>query len=136
LLTDRGRSALLIFHHRACDWRQLGQTEIEDFGIAATGNKDVCGFDVAVNDTGGVGGFEGGGDIDGDAGKRFCFEGATGNTMAQCLAVEELHRDEGPAILLAYFIDGAYVRVVEGRCCLRLALKTKEGLGVLSDVIG
>ena len=45
----------------ACDF---GETEVENFGVAAVGDENVGGLDVAVDDSLAVGGFEGVGDFD------------------------------------------------------------------------
>ncbi len=44
--------------------RDFRQTEIENLGVSALGDKDVGGFDVAMNDALGVRGIESVGDLD------------------------------------------------------------------------
>ena len=45
----------------------LGETEIENFGVAALGDENIGGLDVAVNDAFGVRGVERVGDFDGES---------------------------------------------------------------------
>ena len=49
-----------VFRH------QLGQTKIENFGLAALGDKNICGLDVAMDDAFGVRCFERVGNINTD----------------------------------------------------------------------
>src|SRR5579864_2664280 len=56
--------------------------------------------------------------------------------MLQRHAVEKFHDQEGMGVLLADFVDGADIGMVEGGCGLRLALKAGKCLGVFDDVVG
>src|SRR5246500_1424973 len=51
--------------------------------------------------------------------------------MFQCYAVEKLHGDEASAVLLADFVNGADVGVIQRGGGSRLAPKTFQGLRVL-----
>src|SRR6202034_1647247 len=44
----------------------FGEAEVENFGVAAAGDEDVGGLDVAMDDAGGVSGVEGVGDFNAD----------------------------------------------------------------------
>ena len=62
-----------VYDGRACSGRlyaerrgaTIGESEIENFGVAAIGDKNVGRLDVAMDDTFGVGGVESLGDFDG-----------------------------------------------------------------------
>ena len=56
--------------------------------------------------------------------------------MFQRVAFEELHGDEGDAIFVANFIDGADIRVIERGGGARFAAKSFEGLRILRDIFG
>jgi hypothetical protein len=53
---------------------ELGEAEVENFGVAARSDKNIGGLDVAVKDALGVGGVEGVGDVDADVQKAIEFE--------------------------------------------------------------
>ena len=48
------------------------------------------------------------------------------NAVLQCLTVQEFHDDESLSVLLVNLVDGANVRVIQGRCGLRFAPKAFE----------
>ena len=56
--------------------------------------------------------------------------------MLQRYAIQKLHRDEGVPVLLANVMDGADIRMIQGRRSLRLALKTGKRLRIAGHVIG
>ena len=53
----------------------------------------------------------------------------------QSFPLQILHDQERPAILLPDFMNGAYIRVIQGRRCLRLPLKTSQCLRVFCDIL-
>ena len=59
----------------------FGEAEIQNLGVAALGDKDICGFDVAVDDSRLVRGIEGVGDLDGDFQQALGFERAAGDQV-------------------------------------------------------
>jgi hypothetical protein len=50
--------------------------------------------------------------------------------------VEKLHGDEGLAVLVVDFVDGADVWVVQGGRRLGFPLKTAEGLRIVCEFVG
>ena len=56
--------------------------------------------------------------------------------MLQSLTVEELHGDEGFAMLVVDFVNRADVGMVQGGSGLRLALETGEGLRIFGNFVG
>src|SRR4029077_7721116 len=102
---------------------EFGQTEIEDFGVAALGDEYVCGLDVAVDDAFRVGGFERVGNFDSPVEDLLERLWLATDVMFQRVAFEELHGDEGDAILVANFVNCADVRMIEGGGGARFAAK-------------
>ena len=56
--------------------------------------------------------------------------------MLQRRAIQKLHGDERGAVLFVNFVDGADVRMIQGRGRLSFALKAFEGLRVSGHVVG
>ena len=56
--------------------------------------------------------------------------------MFECLAFEELHDHEGPAIFLADVVNGADVGMVQRGCCLCFSAETAERLRIASYIFG
>jgi hypothetical protein len=54
------------FYHSPPHQRHFRQPEIQNLGVAALGDKDIRGLDVAVDDTLGVGSIERVSNLDGD----------------------------------------------------------------------
>ena len=55
--------------------------------------------------------------------------------MLQCGAFHELHSDERAPAIFGDFVDGANVRVIQGRCSFSLTLETRQSLLVLGYVV-
>ena len=121
---------------RTAGKRNLRQTEVENLGVAALGDKDVGGLDVAVNDAFGVGRVEGVGNLDG---QRQNSSVSSGRPAMRCFSVtpsrNSMAMKAWPS-LLADFVDGADVGMVQCGGGLGFALKTAESLGVLGYFVG
>jgi hypothetical protein len=59
----------------------FGETEIENFDVAALGDENVGGLDVAVDDAFGVRGIEGVRDLNGDVEETIEFDRLTGDDV-------------------------------------------------------
>src|SRR5712692_5508787 len=56
--------------------------------------------------------------------------------MLECLALEILHGDEASAVMLANFIDGANVWMIQSRSSASFTAKSFERLRVFCEVFG
>ena len=116
--------------------RDLGQAEVENLGVSALGHENVCGLDVAVDDSFRVGCIERIGNLDGEREDQLCFHWPACDAVLQRQAVQKLHDDEWLPVLLSDFMDGADVGMVECGGCLCFALKTGECLRIFRNFIG
>jgi hypothetical protein len=128
------RSIVAISGGRFCGGN-FGEAEIEDFGVAAFGDEDVGGLDVAVDDAFGVGGIESFGDLNGNVEETLEFNWLAIDDVLEGGSIEEFHGDEGATVFFADVVDGANVWMVEGGGGLRFTLKTNERLAILGDLV-
>ena len=114
----------------------LGEAEIENFGVAAIGDEKIGGLDVAMDDAFGMRGVEGVGDFDAEIEQRFHIEGASGNAVLERHAIEKFHDDEGASLVLADFVDGADIGMIEGGSSAGFAAETFESLRIADEIFG
>src|ERR1700728_1520333 len=108
----RGRCRYGFARKRRRIVRDLGEAEIENFGMAALVDEDVRRFDVPMHDALTMGGIERVGYLHADLDQLREGEGALGDELAERPAGEKLHGDEGMAVGFADVVDGANVRMV------------------------
>ena len=116
--------------------RDLGQSEVENLGVSALGDKKIRRLDVAMDDALGMRRIQRIGNLDGQRQQRVQLHGTPGDRVLQGHAVEILHGDKRLAVLLANVVNGADVGMVQRRSRLRLALKPAERLRILGHFIG
>ena len=112
------------------------QTEVQDLGLPALGDKDIGRLDVAVHNSAGVGGIERVGDLDSQIEQLFNLERTALDLVFEGYAVQILHGDEGLPVLLADVVNGADIGMVQGRGRLRFALEAAEGLRIFGYIFG
>ena len=95
--------------------QQAGQAEVDDLHLAVRAGHDVFGFDVSVDDTGGMGGRQRHGGL-ADESRQLVGPRATCDQPAKCLAFDQLHDDERSSVVLAQGMDRTDAGMVEGRC--------------------
>src|SRR6266550_3418820 len=108
----------------------LGEAEIKDFGLVSTGDEDVGGFDVAMDDALGMGGVEGVRNLDSEIEQAVEFQGLAVNCVLESLALKQFHGYEVPALVLPDLIDSADVGVIERRRCPGFPLEAVECTGI------
>ncbi len=84
-----------------------------------------------MNDSLSVGRIQSIRDLDDQIQKSIRFEGLALNDVLECVALEQLHGDEGLAFILVDFINRADVGVIQAGSSLRLTLKSLQRLMVL-----
>ena len=120
-----GARGLRVFH----------EAEVEKLGLPALRHENVGRLDVPVDDAARVGRLEGVGDLGSEVEKGVQGQRSGAEAIAQGLAVEQLHRDEGPALMLVHVVDRADVRMLEGGGSAGFALQALESLSVLGELI-
>src|SRR5208283_47151 len=112
------------------------QAKIQDLGVAALGHKNVCGLNVAMDNTQRVRGVERIGNLDAEGKECIELHGTIADDVFQGCAVKVLHDDEGLAVLLANVVNGADIGMIERGCSPGLAAETLEGLAVPGYIFG
>src|ERR1700733_15603254 len=87
--------------------REFGQTEIENFRLAALDKKNVRGFDIAMDDALGVRGVETARDLDADLKQLGDINRLAGDAVLERLTLQQLHGNERAAFVSANVVDGA-----------------------------
>ena len=103
--------------------------------MAALGDENICGLDVAVDDAFGVGGIECVGDLISYIEDLIERHGAAGDAMFQRLAVEVFHGDEPLAVVFVDFVDGADVGMIQRGGGLGFAFETGQGLRIFGYIV-
>src|SRR5579872_434268 len=103
--------------------------------MSALGYKDVCWFDVPVNNAVGVGCLERIRNLDSQGKHCLHFQRSARDEVFEGHAIEKLHSDEYLQVLFADLIDRANIGMVQGRRSLRLTFETRQSLRVAGEVI-
>ena len=105
--------------------------------MAARGDENIRGLDVAVNDARAVRGIQRVGDFDAEREQRLQLQAAMpGESLLQRGAFQILHRDEGAAVLLADVMNGADVGMIQRGGGSSLAAEPAQRLPVPSEFVG
>ncbi len=91
----------------------LCHTEIQYFGVVPVGNKNVCRLDVAVDDALRVGSIQSISDLDSQIEQRLDCQGLSADPAPECLALEQLHREENAPLSLVNLVNGTNVRMIQ-----------------------
>ena len=99
---------------------ELGESEVEQFGLPVLGDHDVGGLQVAVHDAGGVGADQCAGDLNSILQHFAEAEPGARDKFFERFAFNEFHRDVIQAVFRTYIEDGDDIGMVERRRRLRL----------------
>ncbi len=126
--------------HRVCGRirkrQHFREAEVEHLGLAAVGDHDVGGLDVAMDDSRGMGDRERVGDLLGELDRALQRQAGFGNDLVERTAAHELHDEEVDPVGVIHFVDRDDVRVVERRCGPRLPEKAVAAIAAASRVSG
>src|ERR1700723_2548255 len=115
-----------------CIAMNFGEAKIEQLGLAAFGDENICGLDIAMNDSFGMSGFKRVGDLNSEIEKLLGFEWAPFDAVLESFALEQLHGDERLAVVLADFINRADVWMIQPGRGAGLAFEALESLFIFS----
>ena len=104
--------------------------------MTTIGHENVGRLDVTVDNSLAVRGVERIGNFNGQGKQAIEFHRPCADQMLQRLAAEAFHHDEHMSFVLADFVDGADVGMIQRRCGTSLASKTFKGLGIGGRIIG
>ena len=91
----------------------FGEAKVQDFGVAALGNEDIGGLNVAVQDAFGMGSVKGIGEVDGNFHDAGNVQSTGGDKIFKCDAVKMFHGDEALAFVFANFVNSADIGMIE-----------------------
>ncbi len=103
--------------------------------MAALGDEDVGGLDVAVDDAFGVRRIEGVGNLNGEREQRVVLQRTSRHHVLQGQAIQKLHGDKALALVFANFVNGADVGMVERGGSTGLTAKALQRLRVLGHIV-
>lgn len=103
--------------------------------MTTIGNEDIGGFDVSVENVFPVRCIKAVCNLDRDLEELAEGEGSAGYLAVKTLALQKLHGDEMPSLVVADFEYGANAGVAEGGCRPRFARQAIECLGILLQVL-
>ena len=98
---------------RPARYRDLCQTEIQNLRVAQRRCKNICWFDVAVNNSLRMRRCQSIGNLDPQRQHRFGLQRTSSNTLLQRGAFQEFHCNEGSAVFLANIVNRADVGMIQ-----------------------
>ncbi len=104
--------------------------------MAALGHEEVRRLDVAMNNSLGMRGVQGIGNLHGQRKQRLDFQRPPADPVLERRAFQIFHGDKGFSILLADIVNRADVGMVQGGSSLRFALETAQCQRIARNFIG
>src|SRR6185369_13058582 len=115
---------------------ELRQTEIQNLGVAALGDENICRLDIPMNDAVRMGGIERVGDLYSQVKQQWQWQWVVGNALSQSRAIQILHRDKALVLRLADFVNHADVGMIEAGGGPRFPAEPFQHRGVFGDQLG
>src|SRR5580704_3958822 len=104
--------------------------------MSPLGQKEICGLDVAMNDSFVVGCVQGVGNLDADIEQRLQLESPAKDHFPQSLAFPVFHHQEKATLVLANFVNGADIGVIQSRGGARFTPETLQRLRIVRQAVG
>ncbi len=104
--------------------------------MPALGDKNVRGLDVAVHDPFRVRGIERIRNFNRECDQRFIVQRTSHDHVLERHAIQKFHGNEAQALVLANFVNGADIGMVQGGGGSGFAPEALERLGVTRHIIG
>ena len=104
--------------------------------MTALGHEEIRRLDVTMNDSAFVSCVEGVGNLNAERQHRLDVHRPPGDRVLQRQSIQKLHGDEGLAMLVVHFVDGADVGMVQRRSGLGLTLESAKSLRIFGNFIG
>src|ERR1700675_767807 len=103
--------------------------------MSPLGQKQICGLDVSMNDSFGVGCVQGVGNLDADIEQRLQLDSPAQDHFPESLAFQIFHHQEKSTLVLANFVNGAGVGMIQSRGGARLTPEALERLGSVRHAV-
>jgi hypothetical protein len=116
--------------------RELRQTEIHELGLAARGQEDVRGLDVAVHDAFLMGSIKCVGNLNADIEQRIQRERAPRHSLLERFTLEQFHYQEELPFVLLNVVNGADVGVIQRRSRPCFAAEALQRLRIFIEFLG
>ena len=114
----------------------LSQSKIENFRLAAGGDEDIRGLDIAMNDAARMGGIERIGDLRAEIEQGIRGHGPAADAFTKRLPFKDFHHQIGAPIVFADVVNRADSGMIQRRCGARFALEAFERGRIACEVRG
>ena len=112
----------------------LRQPEVQNLGVAACGDENICRLNVAMHNATRMSCVERISDINSRCHEQIEFKRLAADQMLQGFAFEVLHHDEGATVVLTNVVNRANVRMIQAGRRLCFAAEAAEQVLVSSDI--
>ena len=104
---------------------ERGDPEVENLHLPVVCYEDICRLYVTMDDALRVSSLKSISRLYGVVEKGFEFDWSVADDLGERAALKPFHHDELLSIVLANFVNGANVRMIDARSCTRFLLKSQ-----------